>query len=124
MAADARTILVVEDEEPFRRMLVRQLGRLDYHVIEAANAREALEQIAASPRVDALLSDVDMPGLDGPTLAARIREILPNLPAVFMTGFDPPDVVETVLLKPFPLEELAAAIADAIDAGRAAAPVR
>jgi CheY-like chemotaxis protein len=98
-------------------MLARQLGRLGYEVVEAENGREALAYVEREARLDLLLSDVDMPGMDGPTLADKIRQRRPTTPVVFMTGFDAPDVAERVLLKPFPVEDLADAVSTALDGG-------
>ncbi|MBA3646333.1 MAG: response regulator [Gemmatimonadaceae bacterium] len=82
------TVLLVEDEPAVRAAARRLLERNGYSVLEAAEGREALELLAGSSRiVDVVVTDVVMPGLSGPQLADRIREKLPNVPVVFISGY-------------------------------------
>ena len=80
----------------------------------AGSAEEALARLAANPDLDAVLSDVVMPGSDGVALAALIRERRPGLPILLMTGHANPTrlVGEAVIDKPFTPQALAAALAE------------
>ncbi|HEX8703682.1 MAG TPA: LytTR family DNA-binding domain-containing protein [Myxococcaceae bacterium] len=107
-------VLVVDDEEPARRRLVRMLQGLPGIELagEAEDAEEALRQVAAL-RPDLLLLDIRMPGMDGLTLAQRHADLPP---IVFVTAYDAHAVqafeVNAVdyLLKPVRPERLAAAM--------------
>nr|MBA3430777.1 response regulator [Actinomycetota bacterium] len=77
------TILVVEDEEEVRRLVVRILSGAGYNVVAEANGDRALARlIDQNEHVDLLLTDVIMPGMSGPELADRT-----GLPSVFMSGY-------------------------------------
>lgn len=83
------TILVVEDEPVVRELTVLTLQRLGYTVLEAANAREAMEVWQASDGAIALLlSDVVMPGaMSGVELAEKLRQTSPRLRVILMSGY-------------------------------------
>ena len=81
------TILVAEDEVAVRELVVHVLTAAGCTVIAAIDGRDALRQAELHPRLDALVSDVMMPHLNGPELAARLRERQPDLPVLFMSGF-------------------------------------
>jgi PAS domain S-box-containing protein len=83
-----QTILVVEDDDAVREVVTRMLTRASYHVISAANAKDALE-LAANPAVhiDALLTDVVMPDMSGVQLADRIRADHHRMPVLLMSGY-------------------------------------
>ena len=75
------TILLVEDEEAVRATTRRMLAGLGYAVLEAASGPEALDRAtAAGAALDLLVTDIRMPGLQGPELARRVRELRPGLP--------------------------------------------
>ncbi len=78
-------VLVVDDEELYRRALQRILARVGYEVVCARDAHEALG-IVSSERVDLVLSDVQMPGLNGIELVRQIRDQEPDLPCIVLTG--------------------------------------
>src|SRR3569833_4155455 len=85
----SETILIVEDEDPVARVLVRTVQRAGYTVLEAANAGEALlviEQHAG--KIDLLLTDVVMPRMRGPQLVARVRRDWPALRVVYLSGYN------------------------------------
>src|SRR5439155_16306796 len=67
------TLLVVEDEPAVRRAVQRNLERLGYRVIAAHDGEDALRISESHSGFDLLLSDVVMPGIDGPELACRLR---------------------------------------------------
>jgi PAS domain S-box-containing protein len=83
------TILLVEDELSVRSLVARILGRLGYTVVQAGNGAEALALLADpnGPRFDLLLTDVVMPRMGGMELAARLAELRPGTPVLFMSGY-------------------------------------
>jgi CheY-like chemotaxis protein len=81
------TILLVEDESSVRATTDRILSRAGYHVLSAANAAEASALfVVHAQSIDLLLTDVIMPGMHGPELAARLAASRPDLPVVFVSG--------------------------------------
>ncbi len=86
--AGAETILVVEDEEAVRRVMVETLRQAGYTVLETGNAAEALPQGEHyEHRIHMLLTDVVMPGMSGRDLAERIRKVRPGILTVFVSGY-------------------------------------
>ncbi len=84
----AGKILFVEDEDAVRGVAARLLRARGYEVIEAADGEEALalaEENAGS--IDMLISDVIMPGMDGPTLLKKARGYLGSAPVMFISGY-------------------------------------
>jgi len=108
-AAGGGTILVVEDREEVRQLMVRVLSREGYDVLVAANGPEALNAAERAGAIDLLLTDVVMPKLSGPELAQRLKERRGEMKVLFVTGFadDPAcaGVAEAlgaaILVKPF-----------------------
>ncbi len=87
-AGVGRLVLLVEDEAPLLKLADRALRRAGFAVLPAGSAEEALELVAdPANRPDALVSDVVMPGMDGIALAARLRERLPGLPVLLVSGY-------------------------------------
>jgi PAS domain S-box-containing protein len=85
----AETILVVEDSEDVLAVAGEHLGRLGYRVLEARSGEEALRLLDRGERIDALFSDIVMPGgINGLVLAERVRERLPGLPVLLTTGYN------------------------------------
>ncbi|RIL06045.1 MAG: DNA-binding response regulator [Proteobacteria bacterium] len=80
-------VLVVDDEELYRRALERILVRCGHAVTTARDASEAMTAVSAEP-LDLVLCDVRMPGISGLELVRQIREIDPDLPCIVMTGYD------------------------------------
>jgi two-component system cell cycle sensor histidine kinase/response regulator CckA len=119
------TILLVEDEEGLRGLNARGLSSRGYTVLEAGNGVEAIAVIESHDgEVDLVVSDVVMPEMDGPTLAAQLRERNPNLKIIFVSGYAedafeknlPDDVKFNFLPKPFTLKQLVAAVKDTMAA--------
>jgi two-component system, response regulator, stage 0 sporulation protein F len=81
----ARTILVVDDNDALRGVLAAVLTHRGYNVLMASSGAEALE-IAASGTPDGVITDLDMPGMDGIELCRRLKELLRNIPVWIMTG--------------------------------------
>ena len=120
-AGAGETILVAEDEESVRELVRTLLDRLGYRVLVANDGLEAVT-IAERERPHLLLTDVIMPGLAGPEVARRVRELHPGTPVLFMSGYtagaiDRHSLVEsgaTLLHKPFTPAVLASAVRTAL----------
>ena len=85
-----RTILLVEDEEGVRRLAVRALTKAGWTVLSADSGETALALLAEKGDgcpIDAVLSDVIMPGMDGPALVRAVRSLYPGVPAVLASGY-------------------------------------
>ena len=117
-------ILLAEDDNAVRNILSRQLTKLGYQVTEAANGDQALEILQANQQIQLLVTDIVMPGVvQGPELAKRVRQMRPELPVVFMSGYPleasihgnglRPDDIS--LMKPVRARELAHAVRSALD---------
>jgi CheY-like chemotaxis protein len=81
------TILVVDDEPAVRAIAARILRREGYTVLEAGSGEEAL-QLASAHGISLLLTDALMPRMSGVALAARVHQLKPALPVIFMSGYD------------------------------------
>ena len=90
-ASRAGTVLVVEDEDGVRAVARRALAAHGHQVLEARNGVDALAHwraaIAAGTAIDAVITDVVMPGMGGRELARHLRATHPALPVVFMSGY-------------------------------------
>ena len=76
------TILVVEDEDAIRQILLETLGECGYTVLTAGNAQQAMALIeSAKEKIDLLITDVVMPGWSGPELAKHFQAACPALPS-------------------------------------------
>ena len=120
------TVLVVEDETPLRRLVVKVLSRAGHHVLEAANGEEAIALASRQPSIDLLLADVVMPVMSGPDLVARLRATRPELIVVYMSGYDNALIGQkalehtaSFLHKPFTPRALMAKVGALIGAGQA-----
>jgi two-component system, cell cycle sensor histidine kinase and response regulator CckA len=118
------TVLLVEDEDLVRRATARVLRRSGYQVLMANDGQHALELAAAhSGTIDLLLSDVVMPILSGPALAARMLAERPKLRVLLVSGYssdavldpDAPDPRISFLGKPYDDAKLAEAVASVLD---------
>ncbi|HEY3746791.1 MAG TPA: PAS domain S-box protein, partial [Gemmatimonadaceae bacterium] len=82
------TILLVEDDPIMRRLTRQMLEEQGYGLIEAENGRAALEQAATSQRaIDLVLTDVVMPGVNGPELVLRLMDSHPETKFLYMSGY-------------------------------------
>ena|SRR5688572_3367986 len=117
--AGGQTILVVDDEELVRAYVATALRAAGYEVLTASDGREAMRVVYGEARTPALLlTDIDMPGMGGVELAARLTAERPGMQVLLMTGrpesVEPAldrAVVAGVLLKPFSTDELWQAVA-------------
>ena len=107
----AITILLVDDDDLVRPVIGDSLRDAGYGVIEAPCAEDALRlfEDAGIPTIDLLVSDVVMPGMDGPAMVAEFRARAPGLRVLFITGHPGRHSLrgEYVLLKPFTNAQLA-----------------
>ncbi|MCM8563154.1 response regulator [Pseudomonas shahriarae] len=81
------TVLIVEDDPAVRVLVSQVLSELGYAFVEAADADSALPIIESSQRIDLLVSDVGLPGMNGRQLAEIGRQIRPDLKVLFITGY-------------------------------------
>jgi two-component system, cell cycle sensor histidine kinase and response regulator CckA len=84
---DGRSVLLVEDEDGVRKLARVVLESQGYAVAEVPDAEAALALVGAGQRVDLLLTDLTMPGIDGRELAVRVRAVWPGVAVVFMSGY-------------------------------------
>ncbi len=117
------TVLLVEDDAGVRRSVGRMLAALGHRVIEADSGLSALKRFRRRfEPIDLLVTDVVMPGIAGPALAKRLREIRSDLPVLYISGYAPEEILargarlprDWFLEKPFNLEELAARVREAL----------
>ena len=113
------TVLLVEDEAPVRAFAARALRIKGLTVIEAGSADEALSALEdSSLYVDLIVTDVIMPGMDGPTWVRQARLTRPDTPVIFVSGYADEKFSEsrkaignsTFLPKPFSLAQLTATV--------------
>jgi two-component system cell cycle response regulator CpdR len=112
-------ILLADDDKPTRDLVKRALEG-DGHAVEIAqDGSEALDSLTSGAAVDILVTDVNMPGLDGISLAKRAEALVPGIRVLMMSGFA--EELErakaagghlAVLSKPFTLEHVRAAVRD------------
>jgi CheY-like chemotaxis protein len=83
-----RTVLIVEDELMVLWLAREEFADAGYRVLEASDGEAALEILEADPTVDLLFTDIRMPGsIDGWSLARAARQLRPDLPVIYATGF-------------------------------------
>lgn len=111
------TILLVEDEDPVRLFASRALSNKGYEVLQADCGEAALDIVKEHEgQIDLLISDVVMPGIDGPTMVKHILADLPDLKVIFISGYAEDAFRKDIdidiskidfLPKPFSLKEIA-----------------
>jgi signal transduction histidine kinase/CheY-like chemotaxis protein len=122
-AKEGETILVVEDDPDVLAYATEALKSLGYGVIAAGEGASALTVLDTTADVNLLLTDVNLPGLNGPELIEKARDRRLDLPVLYTTGYPALAVLRRGLLtrgvktlnKPFVLTALAIAVRDAID---------
>jgi two-component system, cell cycle sensor histidine kinase and response regulator CckA len=84
----AETVLIVEDEDILRNLLVRILESIGYKVLQAPNGIEAIAVAQGyADRIDLLLTDVEMPGMNGSELAKQLELHKPEMKVLLMSGY-------------------------------------
>jgi CheY-like chemotaxis protein len=123
IASGGEAILVVEDDEPIRQFIVRQLQQLGYRVTAAADAASALDIIKQEGPLDLLLTDVMLPGeRTGKQLADEAIQRRPALKVIYMSGYTENAIMHhgrldpgvTLLAKPFRVSELVRTVSGVI----------
>ncbi|HXE04146.1 MAG TPA: CHASE3 domain-containing protein [Methyloceanibacter sp.] len=123
-AKPGEMILLVEDSEGVREYARDILLELGYGVIDAANGQEALRAVAKKPHISLLFTDVVLGESNGRVLADKVRQIYPNLPVLFTTGYTRNAIVHQgrldpdvqLLNKPFTQQDLARKLRELLDA--------
>ena len=106
------TILVVDDQESLRNLMVTFLSRLGHSCITAVDGVDALDKMKSN-EIDAVVTDIKMPNMDGITLTSKISIQYPDLPIMVMTAFEEEDTAglavcagaRDFIRKPFSLNE-------------------
>jgi CheY-like chemotaxis protein len=117
------TVLLVEDDQSVRLLVMEVLEELQYRLIEASDATEAVPLLQSDQRIDLLITDVGLPHIDGRQLADIARVSRPDLKVLFITGYAAKARVQShflapgmeMMTKPFDLDALAARIRQLID---------
>jgi two-component system response regulator FlrC len=115
---DLPRVLLVEDEQPIRDIIVPWLFRAGFDCREAADGRAAMELLAAETRINLVLSNLLLPLVDGFTLLLHVKQHYPRIPFAFVTAINDSQVREEVmrngavgyLLKPFTEQEFLALV--------------
>jgi len=125
-AKGSETILVAEDEDQVRKIVVRTLENYGYHVLRAANGVEAVQRALDYPDpIHLLLTDTVMPKMNGKELAGELKKARPGIRILFMSGY-PREVLSQqgtidssihLIQKPFSNDELAARVREVLDQG-------
>ena len=124
-AGTGETVLVAEDEDAVRSLVVEVLAGCGYNVLAAASGHEALDLCRRRRgRVDLLLTDVVMPGMNGPELARQISALQPEARVLFMSGYTDKAITNScpgleLIQKPFNPAALARKVREVLDASRA-----
>ena len=112
-------VLVVEDETVVRSLIVEVLDDLGYQTLEAGNAQEAIPILETAQRIDLMISDVGLPGMNGRQLADLAQSRRPQLKVLFATGYaegtNASDFLAPnmeIITKPFAIDALANKISE------------
>ncbi len=117
------TILLVEDEDAVRAFAVRALQGRGYTVLDAASPGAAIDLMRDNlAQISLIVTDVQMPEMDGPTMVIELKKMKPGVPVVFMSGYAEETFRRSIadgensafLPKPFTLKQLAQAVKDAM----------
>ena len=114
-------VMLVDDEVPFVDTMTKRLGKRDLEIVAAYNGLEALEKLKANQKVDVVILDVKMPGMDGIETLREIKKAHPLVEVIMLTGHA---TVETgiegmklgafdYLMKPCDIEQLMAKVQEA-----------
>ncbi|WBQ19053.1 PAS domain S-box protein [Sphingobium yanoikuyae] len=123
MADAGEVVLVVEDEPIVRGLIVEELKELGYQALEAVDGPNGLEILQSKRRIDLLVTDIGLPGLNGRQVADAARELRPGLKMLFMTGYAENAALASgflehgmeMITKPFAMEALATRIRTMIE---------
>ena len=135
LQGEGETLLVVEDDPAVRMIVLDELNELGYTTLEAMDGPTAIPILQSARKIDLLISDVGLPGMNGRQIAEIGRQYRPGLPVLFMTGYTQSAAARSEFLapgmemisKPFSMDEMAAKIRDMLSGDaptRAAPPLR
>ncbi len=113
----ATVVLLVDDEPAVRNLFALALRREGYHVLEAGNGVEGLEIASQLDHIDLVVTDIVMPVMKGPEFAAKLRERLPNMKFIFVSGYLLTDDLGPnayPLAKPFMRQDLVKKVYDVV----------
>ena len=124
LQGEGETLLVVEDDPAVRMIVLDELNELGYTTLEAMDGPTAIPILQSSQKIDLLISDVGLPGMNGRQIAEIGRQHRPDLPVLFMTGYAQNAASRSEFLapgmemisKPFSMDEMAAKIRDMLNA--------
>lgn len=112
MSSSARPVVLVVDDEPVALAVLQRSLEPHYRVLTASDGLEALKVIEASGEdIRVVVTDVRMPRLSGPALAAHLTRLKRSPAVLFVSGYTDPDVPGEILAKPFQPDELLGAVA-------------
>jgi CheY-like chemotaxis protein len=120
----SETVLSVEDDQNLRTLMAEFLTNLGYNIVESGSGNAAFEMVAKqSSPVQALITDIMMPGMSGRELANKLLAALPKLRVLYISGYTHDSAVQTRILgegesflqKPFALAELSRKLREVID---------
>lgn len=123
----ACTVLIVEDDPDVRNITVARLAEFGHHVLEAENAKAALDVLGGRDAIDLLFTDIAMPGgMNGLELARRAVQLRPGIRVLFVSGYTSSTHTESstpgeFLQKPYRQEDLGRALYRALRRGTTAA---
>ena len=124
LANSGETVLIVEDDPAVRVLVCAVLKELGYGFVEAGDANTALPIIESDQRIDLLISDVGLPGMNGRQMAEIGRQLRPDLKVLFITGYAEHAAVRggfldpgmQLITKPFTFDLLTAKVREMIRA--------
>ena len=99
-AATGETVLVVEDEPVVRGVILEMLAEQGYRTLQAVDGPSGLKILRSGARIDLLVTDVGLPGMNGRQLADQARETRPDLKILFITGYAESVVIADGFLQP------------------------
>ncbi len=123
-AENGETVLIVEDDPAVRALVSEVLNELGYAFIEAGQATDAVPILESAQRIDLLISDVGLPGMNGRQLAEIARQLRPELKVLFITGYAEHAAVRAgfldtgmeLITKPFAFDHLTSKVREMIEA--------
>lgn len=118
---DMKKILVVDDEESVRIILKQMLEQGGYSAEVASDGAEALDKLKAD-NYHMIITDINMPGMDGVELLKKSKELFPKLPVIFVTGFGKDKIIlqamklglSNYIEKPFKMDDVLKIVKDYI----------
>jgi CheY-like chemotaxis protein len=118
VTGSGETVLIIEDEPVVRGLIVEVVADLGFAALEATDGPSGLEILQSRQRIDLVITDVGLPGLNGRQLADAGRLLRPGLKVIFMTGYAEAAVSAqgflepgmAMITKPFAMDDLAAKI--------------